>query len=248
MSEEREVTTLVAPLREVGPGPAPAFSVEAAFVGVRVIRRRRVVLIGVVAVAVAALAVAVPGRLHSSRSHWPDPTTFSLAAAHPTASLWPITVGQANAMLAGPTVPNPGPGGQLIAGTVTWKPSRELTDWRLTLYLVDRRTDTEPVYWRATSDAVTMNHGVWDDKAAQRYPWLHMVGPHGDAGIYYSTSLTADPAMGSVTFVAEFPASDSDTAAPGHYALAPIDPGDLTLTVVYHDPYGSGGWADRVFG
>ena len=120
----------------------------------------------------------------------------------------------------------------------------------ITLYLYDKRTGNPPVYWCATSEDVSIAIGPEGDRMAARYPWLFSGRPAhgGDGQSNLSASLTALPSLGSITFIAMFPADDAGVLDAGHYALAPIDVSDLTLAVVYHDVDDNGGWAYRALG
>jgi hypothetical protein len=244
MSDQRDGVLLLAPLRDVGPEPPPAFSIADAIGQVRNIRRRRVVLAGIAVVVAAVTAVVVPSVVHRGSA------TYPLAAAHVSATLWPVTKAQADALATGSGA-NAGPGDQLIAGQVTWTPPPNATDVFVTLYLIDKRTNSPPFYWQPSSTDVSIGSDGWDDVIARRYPWLSMVASrHVAAGdMAFGDELTARASLGSITFVAYFPRSDADFGdLRGHIALAPIDVSDLMLAVVYHDTYGNGGWAYRAVG
>jgi hypothetical protein len=146
--------------------------------------------------------------------------------------------------------PLPGPGGQMIAGTVAWTPPSGGADMYMTLYMVDKRSGKAPSYWEANSDDVIIGgdpSGAW---VAQHYPWLSGVGPVRVAGgwTWYATGLVARASMGSVTFIARFPVADPDSPDSSHYSFAPVDVSDLALALVYHDDAGHVGWVDRAAG
>jgi hypothetical protein len=246
MSDEFDGVTLVAPLRETGPAPAPAFSVDAAVTRVRTIRRRRGVLL-----AAAAAVVVAAGAVVVSSVPWPfqgPALTYPLAAA-PQVSVRLVPVDRTDLVL--PHAPVIRAGDQLIEGTVTWSPPPHSKGMIVTLYLIDKRTNTMPISWTSPDHAaVTIGSNSSDDVIAHRYPWLSMFGAVqvGDVWTRYWDEISAPASLGTITFVALFLHSDAGTAFPGHYALAPVDVSDLTLAVVYHDADGYGGWAVRVDG
>lgn len=246
MAEEMDGATLVAPLRETGPAPAPAFSVDAAVTRVRTIRRRRVLIAAAAAVVVAAGAVVAP----SVRWPWDRGPAFTAAAAHVSARLWPVDQAAADALMPEGNAPVTYAGDQLIAGTVTWSPPPDAKGMWVTLYLIDKRTGTRPIYWEPTNEAVTIGGSAADDVLARRYPWLSMVGEvhTGSGWISYANDLLAPASLGTVTFIALFLHSDKDTLHPGHYALAPVDVSDLLLAVAYHDQDGNVSWVVRAVG
>jgi len=246
MSDELDGVTLVAPLRETAPAPAPAFSVDAAVTRVRAIRRRRVLTAAAAAVIVAAGAVVVP----SVRWPWQDRAAYTAAAAHVSARLWPVDQVAADALMPAGNAPAATGGDQLIAGTVTWSPPPDATGMSVSLYLIDKRTGTMPIYWEPTNEAVLIGGSNADNVIARRYPWLSMVGEvHiGNGWTNYTNSLVAPASLRTVTFIALFIHSDEGTVFPGHYALAPVDVGDLMLAVVIHDEDGSRTVAVRAVG
>jgi hypothetical protein len=124
---------------------------------------------------------------------------------------------------------------------------RKASDTVMTLFLIDKRSSNQPIYWTATSEPVAIGNGSYDDVIANRYPWLSMVRaqPVEDGWTNYSSDLTAPASLGEVTFIAYFPPANAVTVDAAHYALAPIEENDLMLAVVYHDGGGNGGWAER---
>ncbi len=248
MADECDSALLVAPLRETGAGPAPAFSVDVAIGRVRVIRRRRYAVLAAVAAAVVMLtAIAIPSR---SRHHQqPAGDDYPVEAAHVSGTLWPVTPAQANELMAGQAPPTEA-GDQLIAGTVTWTPPANGATMFMTMYLIDKRTGNQAAHPEPVNSHVTSGNDPYDDVIAHRYPWLSVVGAvHEDNGWgYYTPELSCAAALGRITFVARFPTASDVAGTTVHFALAPIDVHDLELVLVYHDIDGNGGWADRAYG
>jgi hypothetical protein len=206
--------------------------------------RRRAALAAAVVVIVAGLAVL------TVRMPWRHPT-FSVDEARVTGSLWAVSEDQALALMPEHNPPLPGPGGQMIAGTVTWTPPPDSPGMYMTLYLIDKRTGKAPGYWCATSDEVIIGGDPSSAWVAQHYPWLSAVGPvqlPGGGWTWYATGLVARASMGSVTFIARFPVADPDSPDLDHYSFAPIQASDLALAVVYHDDAGHVAWVDRAAG
>jgi hypothetical protein len=208
-------------------------------------RSRTVIARAAVAV-LAATVISVLTYLHST----PAIDRYPAPAAHLSATLHPVTQDQANALMPAHNAPVASVGGQIIAGTVTWTPPREASKTVMTLFLIDKRSGNQPIFWTATSDRVTIGNGSYDDVIASRYPWLSMVRAQqvSDGWTNYSSDLTAPASLGQVTFIAYFPPPDAVTVNAAHYSLAPIELNDLMLAVVCHDGGGNGGWAERATG
>jgi hypothetical protein len=206
-------------------------------------RRRRTVVVGAAAVVFTLAAIVVLVYVHSAQGT----ERYPLTAARVSATLYSATQDQADALMPEHNAPVAAAGGELMAGTVTWAPPRDAPNTVITLFLIDKRSGDQPIYWTATSDRVTIGNGPYDDVIADRYSWLSMVRaqPVADGWTDYSSDLTAPASLGQMTFIAYFPPPSEVTVNAAHYSLAPIEPNDLMLAVVCHDGDGNGGWAER---
>jgi hypothetical protein len=197
------------------------------------------------------VAALVSGAI-AAHAWWHNRPPYPASALHASARLQLVSDAAAQAFVGTDiTVPSAGPGGQLLAGRISWhKPPA--ADGFFSIYVIDKTSRRMPNYIEATNSHVSAGTNSWDNTVATKYTWLRGAGAIKRNGGWTSAAsdLTTTVAAGltSITFIATFPKPDPDDPNADLYATAPIELSDLTVGLAFIGDDDQIYWATRLYG